>query len=447
LGEQTKVVKTLHSLNPMQPDESYTTEYRYDFLGRVKWIVYPDEEKVTYTYDEGGQITSVSGLHHGTTFNYIDEIRYDEFGQRSYIKYGNGTDTRYEYDEDRRWLSNIRSTRQGGASTFQNITYQFDTVGNIRQTTDVAGRNVIQNYTYDDLYQLKSVRGSYENYSDPHGTTNTYEQQFIYDDIGNMTQKISSNTILPYNTKPEHLNYNLQYTYSPTKPHQATKIGTKNYAYDDNGNVTRIYPEITTDPVIFENPDASSDETIGIIDNLITQTEEQVSESRESLFIWNEENRMMQSQVGEKTTRYLYDAGGERTVKNGELGETVYVDKFFQVQSDLERTVTKHIFVGETRIVSKLSHYNLGASDIEYARRNQYTYHGDHLGSTNYVTDYQGYEYEYYQYTPYGESWIEEESDALDLISWKFTSARNLTRRRGSITSGHGTWTRRPAGG
>jgi YD repeat-containing protein len=413
LGEQTRVTKTLHSLNPMQPDESYTTEYRYDFLGRVKWLIYPDGEKVTYTYDEGGQITAVSGLHHGTTFNYIDEIRYDEFGQRSYIKYGNGTDTRYEYDEDRRWLSNIRSTRQGGASTFQNITYQFDAVGNIRQTTDVAGRNVIQNYTYDDLYQLKSVRGSYENYSDPHGTTNTYEQQFIYDDIGNMTQKISSNTILPYNTKPEHLNYNLQYTYSPTKPHQATKIGTKNYAYDDNGNVTRIYPEITTDPVIFENPDASSDETIGIIDNLITQTEEQVSESRESFFIWNEENRMMQSQVGEKTTRYLYDAGGERTVKNGELGETVYVDKFFQVQSDLERTVTKHIFVGATRIVSKLSHYNLGASDIEYARRNQYTYHGDHLGSTNYVTDYQGYEYEYYQYTPYGESWIEEESDAL----------------------------------
>ena len=52
---------------------------------------------------------------------------------------------------------------------------------------------------------------------------------------------------------------------------------------------------------------------------------------------------------------------------------------------------------------------------------NTYYYHRDHLGSSQLVSDYQGKEYERVEYTPYGESWMEKESDSRELLPFKFT--------------------------
>jgi hypothetical protein len=37
----------------------------------------------------------------------------------------------------------------------------------------------------------------------------------------------------------------------------------------------------------------------------------------------------------------------------------------------------------------------------------QYWYHSDHIGSAQFITDYEGEEYERLEYTPYGELWVE----------------------------------------
>ncbi len=70
-------------------------------------ITYPDGETVSYGYDYGGQVKSVTGTHYEITTQYVQDIGYDEYGQRVYIKYGNGIETSYTYDENRRWLDNI----------------------------------------------------------------------------------------------------------------------------------------------------------------------------------------------------------------------------------------------------------------------------------------------------------------------------------------------------
>jgi RHS repeat-associated protein len=143
---------------------------------------------------------------------------------------------------------------------------------------------------------------------------------------------------------------------------------------------------------------------------------------------WNEENRLVQSNVGGEITKYLYNAGGERTVKHSNKNETIYVDTFFQTQDTVtgeKYIVTKHIFVGDTRIVSKLSHYYGSTDDnkdIAFEQHNQYYYHPDHLGSTTFVSDYQGKEYQHTEYAPYGESWVDEESDQMGYIKYLYTS-------------------------
>jgi RHS repeat-associated protein len=44
---------------------------------------------------------------------------------------------------------------------------------------------------------------------------------------------------------------------------------------------------------------------------------------------------------------------------------------------------------------------------VNEENRQIYYYHGDHLGSVQLVTDYQGKTYEQLEYTPYGELWVE----------------------------------------
>jgi hypothetical protein len=43
------------------------------------------------------------------------------------------------------------------------------------------------------------------------------------------------------------------------------------------------------------------------------------------------------------------------------------------------------------------------------------------MGSTTFVTDVDGDEFEHLEYTPYGETWIEEVSNP-HIIGYKFTS-------------------------
>jgi RHS repeat-associated protein len=77
-------------------------------------------------------------------------------------------------------------------------------------------------------------------------------------------------------------------------------------------------------------------------------------------------------------------------------------------------TGTKHIYAGTTRLVSKLVKQDTpngnpqGATPYE---KDLYFYHPDHLGTSNYITDTQGKLYEHLEYFPFGEGWVEENSN------------------------------------
>ena len=58
----------------------------------------------------------------------------------------------------------------------------------------------------------------------------------------------------------------------------------------------------------------------------------------------------------------------------------------------------------------------------------QYYYHPDHLGSSSFVTDYEGKLEEHLEYFPFGETWIEEESSLP--IAFQFT-AKELDHETG----------------
>jgi RHS repeat-associated protein len=146
---------------------------------------------------------------------------------------------------------------------------------------------------------------------------------------------------------------------------------------------------------------------------------------------WDDKNRMQYSNNGSYNVYYTYGEDGERTGKwatsnAGGESETLYFGRLWSwhydgMVGDYTGMNSKHVFLGETRIATKVVYAD--GSFIQTAEKEkQYYYHSDHLGSAQLVTDYKGDEYERFEYTPYGEVWIEKASavSALD-VPYRFT--------------------------
>ena len=241
---------------------------------------------------------------------------------------------------------------------------KYDLVNNILGITNTADpQNIAEknkakvggayshSYVYDDINRLISADGK--------AKTASYRLDMTYGIMGEpltKKQKVDSSKVAQ--------SYAFAYLYEdsdhPTAPSQ---IGHEHYTYDANGN-----------PTLVEN------------DSLNT----------ERRMYWDEDNRLMVLSDNGKTSRYTYNAAGERIVKShGDL-EGVYVNgapqgMTFHETEDYtiypapiitvtKNLFTKHYFVGDKRVASKLgvgkfsnvygiSSNNVTAGQKDYAAR------------------------------------------------------------------------------
>ena len=284
-------------------------------------------------------------------------------------------------------------------------------------------------YGYDDLYRLTSADG--QALSRPH-TIDRFTSTFAYDEIHNMTANVQVHEIV-HGTgieAPPTSNHAWSYTYGGTGPHQATQIGDTYLTYDADGNTTRECRTQQGDPACLATGDHLR------------------------RFYWTSENRLdaVVDGGGQAMTRFVYDAAGERIAKLGRSGESITIGQFWSLKG--RRAATKHIFVGATRLASKLlpppgwgdtpagttttatqttvvpsgcDPSNYEPQKCEYlpggdpvlnhrfdgvqVKPETYYYHPDHLGSTSWVTDQNGRVHEHVEYYPYGEVWRDPASD------------------------------------
>lgn len=454
LGEVTKETRTLSThLNGNISTETAVMEYRSDYLGRMQWIVYPDGEQIVYGYDRGGQVISVTGEHYGHEFNYVTNILYDEYGQRTRIDYGNGTFTEYNYDPARRWLDTIKTENKWGQA-YQNISYSFDAVGNVlgyeNDCLDSVTGNykTKQTYSYDNLYQLIKVDGetTYNPYksSSPEFVSN-YSQLFEFDTdgLGNMTSKVSTESVTPQKSIGDNLNYSFNYVYDENFAHHLVRAGDRYYKYDSNGNIIceqdgsfeNNGSEDSYHKINKESEDVySTDYGWGLFKEE-NSSSDGVKPSRYCrTYTWNERNQLISSVDANYSTAYVYGQDGQRSNKYTQNSETLYFNKMWTLHTDSGNNVyggqtAKNIYLGETRIVTKLNAGKEPTYQEEYYK--QYYYHSDHLGSASLISDYKGDEYQRIEYTPYGETWVEKtQNQGLEYLPYKFT-AKELDEETG----------------
>jgi RHS repeat-associated protein len=341
------------------------------------------------------------------TYRYLQNLYYDKFEQRAFVEQGNGVKTSYTYDAQNRRLNNLIATSQQGNTRFQNLSYSYDKVGNIlRLQNDVAlphandyGGPSVQQFQYDDLYRLTKGQGVFPANvavtnpdvsacnGVPSSQCHVYSIDMTYDTIHNIQRKNQLDTrYTPSGSAivQKKVTYDFPYAYnasgaSSVRPHAPNHIDIRTYTYDANGNQL-----------------GWTHDTNGTRRNIV----------------WDDENRIQSVADNGATKVYTYDDQGNRAIKRGPQGETVYVNQFYTDRPGANGT--KHIYAGTSRIASKLMRQDTpganpnGKTPFE---KDLYFYHPDHLGSSNYITDLNGKLYEHLEYFPFGEGWIEENTN------------------------------------
>ena len=290
----------------------------------------------------------------------VDKIGYDKEGHKVYTKLGNGTETTYTYDRQRERLQEM-NLAAAGAAVMTNK-YRYDAVDNILGITNAidpakaGGKSQLggafsHTYAYDELNRLITASGKAKSAS--------YEMAMTF---GRMSEPLTK--VQKVDSTRTAQSYDFTYRYEddchPTAP---TQVGHDHYTYDANGN-----------PILVEN------------DSLNT----------ERRMYWDEDNRLMVLSDNGKTSRYTYNAAGERIVKShGDL-EGVYINgapqgiSFHETEdytiypapiiTVTKNRFTKHYFIGSKRIASKIGTgkfsnvYGIGGNNItagqkDYAAR------------------------------------------------------------------------------
>jgi RHS repeat-associated protein len=269
----------------------------YDAMDRIKTETFPapDNETVSYAYNEAGWLKSVDG--------YINNISYNARGQKKTIDYFNTRSTTFTYNDpvdrpaapsDFRLFSRVTSANQ------QNLSYTYDAVGNVTSITDSLG-TASRNFQYDDLNRLSYAQGTF-GVNQAIKTCDVAVNTLNYNAIGNITNKCG-----------------LSYTYAtpsglrPSAVTQTTGTGGKTYNYDSNGNMS-----------------ARGTQTL----------------------IWDIDNRVASVSIsGGGTTAMEYDYTGMRIKKNAPAGITLFPFKGYEI--DPNGVATKFIRVGNETLASK----------------------------------------------------------------------------------------------
>ena len=212
----------------------FRTLFKYDSFGRIRNIIYPDGETVHYGYTTGGLLKNVVGLKQGRQNLYLWDRVYDEQGRKIFQLAGNGVWTLYGYDPARQWLNELHTELPSG-EVLQDLHYRYDAAGNgtdLEQTAPHTGNGLggkyDNHYLYDRQYRLVQSDG---------GGDFTYTFKADYSPSGRLGNKFTKASAL---TTDLVFGYDLNHQTHQPRTMFDPQVGTLEFFWDANGNIAQM---------------------------------------------------------------------------------------------------------------------------------------------------------------------------------------------------------------
>ncbi len=328
---------------------SYTRTHQYDALGRPSSITvqygtknyattntyianssrmnnttFPGGQVITYGYDAFGFMNQI--VDGTTNTGYWKPEFTDAFGNVTQEVIGGKIITTKTYQATSGVISKIRSGLTASSSSIQNLSYSFDSLGNLKSRQD-NNNSLSEVFTYDDLNRLLSAQ------------MNALPQKtFSYDAVGNITSKSDVGTY----TYDDGAGV---YTTATGGPHAVSKVDSNVYTYDLNGNqLTGAGRTITY--TSFNKPATISRDAVS-----------------NSIYYDSDHNRVekISTNAGNTTTTFYLGKSYQQVTNSSGLVE----DKYFVSAG------------GATVLITKRS---TNSNDVRYILK-------DHIGSSDVITD------------------------------------------------------------
>ena len=170
--------------------------------------------QLQYAYQNGLPLSVTAVVPNSPNVTVWQANATDAAGRLTQETLGNGIVTNRAFDADTGWLNSIQSG-VGGGSGVQNQSFLYDYVGNVTQRQD-NNLGLTENIYYDNDYRLTSSKlGSQQNLA------------ITYDETGNITSR-------------SDVSGGATWTYDPVRKHAVTQAGSNAYAYSYDGNGNAI---------------------------------------------------------------------------------------------------------------------------------------------------------------------------------------------------------------
>ena len=423
MGEVTQETR-IYALPFLSSPVALSTQFTYDSWGRIQSITYPDNEVVSYGYDLGGQLRSITN---NSNYTYLDNVTYDRFGAKVSQMFGNGIATDYSYHNLTRRLTDIIIS-DGTA-----ISYTYDPVGNVTQVAGsyswMQGQNLTETFTYDASDQLTTASETqfqsylldvtYGNW----GKISDYDLTRTDFFNGAITQESRS---FAYPSDPS----GVQEAQTMFAPESQTGTTDAQFTFGINGSLRRVEthsPEHNLEHYLFNsaaNLKAYSSEAMDFAYYGYNASNARTYKlSLSGTYQWHNGQQLqlsLQPQLsmfypnayinfngnGEYTKHYY--SGSERIASrlgNANTDITVTANARLtsrstqsasRFQDDIRELMSDNSTVCPPSGISVNSLHQTGTSDIYY-------YHTNHLGSTAFVTDQNQNVTQGFLYAPFGE--------------------------------------------
>ena len=265
--------------------------------------------------------------------------------------------------------------------------YGYDVVSNVLSVVNKAaipekgkaGGQMRYNYTYDALYRLSTASGTYK------GADNkaaSYTLSMGYDNMHRITSKkqhLSQTGVQFEGTL--NAGYELAYTYG--------KDAGRKFQLDNVRDINYRTEETPTEGMNINNGHKYTYDLNGnlvyINTSRVKRDGKEDEKATEQKYRWDEDNRLMVLSDNGKTSRYTYNAAGERIMKSYGTMEGVYIngapqgitfhetDNFTLYPASIisinKNRFTKHYFLGDKRIASRIG---TGMFNNVYGRNGSY---------------------------------------------------------------------------
>ncbi|MGB5441541.1 MAG: RHS repeat-associated core domain-containing protein, partial [Gammaproteobacteria bacterium] len=312
--------------------QTFTMGYAYDSESRRERTTYPTGFEVRNVYADSGHLLEVRNAANDQVYWTAETV--DAGGKVTEAFLGNGLQTWHVYDGASGHIQEIKTGSIFGSGV-QDLAYQFDPLGNLKErrddNQDILGQPLKETFAYDGRNRLLSAT-----------IAGIGSRSYGYDALGNI--KLKSD-------------YGNEYSYAAGSagPHAVTRvkqggIEQATYAYDANGNML-----------------SGAGRTIA----------------------WNSFNKAAQITKGTTTLSFGYDADHNR-IKQVNGDHAIYylsprIDAGAHYEKEIDGTLIEH----KHYIYAAGQSIALYTTKSDSTERTRYL-HKDHLGSTNVITDESG---------------------------------------------------------